>query len=95
MLYRPLLHSDALSEASSSFMFNSISNYFQEHVIIFIVTLLSPPAPADLSGSYSHLISSAPFLNVLLVGISPIDCVQIFSLHGVVGFVDLNLFSAR
>ncbi|ESQ39456.1 hypothetical protein EUTSA_v10001284mg [Eutrema salsugineum] len=56
----------------------------QEHVIIFIVTLLSPPAPADLSGSYSHLISSAPFLNVLLVGISPVDCVQIFSLHGVV-----------
>ncbi|VYS55888.1 unnamed protein product [Arabidopsis thaliana] len=56
----------------------------QEHVIIFIVTLLSPPAPADLSGSYSHLINSAPFLNVLLVGISPIDCVHIFSLHGVV-----------
>ncbi|CAA7044175.1 unnamed protein product [Microthlaspi erraticum] len=56
----------------------------QEHVIIFIVTLLSPPAPADLSGGYGHLISSAPFLNVLLVGISPIDCVQIFSLHGVV-----------
>ncbi|CAH8320696.1 unnamed protein product [Eruca vesicaria subsp. sativa] len=56
----------------------------QEHVIIFIVTLLSPQAPANISGSYSHLISCAPFLNVLLVGISPVDCVQIFSLHGVV-----------
>ncbi|KAJ0258066.1 Mediator of RNA polymerase II transcription subunit 33B [Hirschfeldia incana] len=56
----------------------------QEHVIIFIVTLLSPKAPANISGSYSHLINCAPFLNVLLVGISPVDCVQIFSLHGVV-----------
>ncbi|KAF2569188.1 hypothetical protein F2Q68_00023651 [Brassica cretica] len=55
----------------------------QEHVIIFIVTLLSPQAPANISGSYSHLINCAPFLNVLLVGISPVDCVQIFSLHGV------------
>lgn len=56
----------------------------QEHVIIFIVTLLSPQAPANISGSYSHLINCAPFLNVILVGISPVDCVQIFSLHGVV-----------
>ncbi|KAF5947935.1 hypothetical protein HYC85_013892 [Camellia sinensis] len=36
------------------------------------------------SGNESHLIGYAPFLNVLLVGISSADCVQIFSLHGVV-----------
>ncbi|XP_075641479.1 mediator of RNA polymerase II transcription subunit 33B [Castanea sativa] len=56
----------------------------QEHVIIFITSLLSPPVPADYSGSDSHLIICAPFLNVLLVGISNVDCVQIFSLHGLV-----------
>ncbi|OMO77792.1 hypothetical protein CCACVL1_14830 [Corchorus capsularis] len=56
----------------------------QEHTILFISFLLSPPVPADYSGSDSHLISYAPFLNVLLVGISSVDCVQIFSLHGLV-----------
>nr|POE97226.1 mediator of rna polymerase ii transcription subunit 33a [Quercus suber] len=56
----------------------------QEHVIIFITSLLSPPVPADYSGSDSHLIICAPFLNVLLIGISNVDCVQIFSLHGLV-----------
>lgn len=62
----------------------------QEHVIIFITSLLSPPVPADYSGSDSHLIICAPFLNVLLIGISNVDCVQIFSLHGLVGCT-LNL----
>ncbi|GFY85183.1 REF4-related 1 [Actinidia rufa] len=46
--------------------------------------LLCPPVPADYSGSDSHLISYGPMLNVLLVGIAPVDCVQIFSLHGLV-----------
>ncbi|KAE9455334.1 hypothetical protein C3L33_12769, partial [Rhododendron williamsianum] len=56
----------------------------QEHTVYFITRLLSPPAPADYSGSDSHLISYAPMLNVLLVAIAPVDCVQIFSLHGLV-----------
>lgn len=56
----------------------------QEHTVYFITRLLSPPVPVDYSGSESHLISYAPMLNVLLVGISPVDCVQIFSLHGLV-----------
>ncbi|XP_048336798.2 mediator of RNA polymerase II transcription subunit 33B isoform X1 [Ziziphus jujuba] len=56
----------------------------QEHTCLFIIKLLAPPVPADYSGSDSHLISYAPFFNVLLVGISSIDCVQIFSLHGLV-----------
>ncbi|KAJ8565893.1 hypothetical protein K7X08_008469 [Anisodus acutangulus] len=38
----------------------------------------------DYSGKDSHLIGYAPMLNVLLVGIAPVDCVQIFSLHGMV-----------
>ncbi|CAI9288624.1 unnamed protein product [Lactuca saligna] len=56
----------------------------QEHTGFFIIKLLSPPVPSDYTGSESHLIASAPFLNVLLVGIASIDCVQIFSLHGLV-----------
>ncbi|GAV78727.1 hypothetical protein CFOL_v3_22192 [Cephalotus follicularis] len=56
----------------------------QEHTILFITRLLSPPVPADYSGSESHLINYAPFLNVLLLGISPVDCIQFFSLHGLV-----------
>lgn len=54
----------------------------QEHTGYFIIKLLAPPVPVDYSGSESHLIVYAPLLNVLLVGISSIDCVQIFSLHG-------------
>lgn len=53
--------------------------------MLYITRLLSPPIPEDYSGTESHLIGYAPFLNVLLVGISSIDCVQIFSLHGLVG----------
>ncbi|KAK4492547.1 hypothetical protein RD792_003359 [Penstemon davidsonii] len=56
----------------------------QEHTGLFITRLLSPAAPPGFSGSESHLIGYAPFLNVLLIGISYIDCVQIFSLHGLV-----------
>lgn len=58
---------------------------FQEHTFIFIIKLLSPPVPADYSGSDSHLISHAPLFNALLVGISSVDSVQMFSLHGLVG----------
>ncbi|XP_023738401.1 mediator of RNA polymerase II transcription subunit 33A [Lactuca sativa] len=54
----------------------------QEHIGSFIIKLLAPPVPVDYSGSESHLIVYAPMLNVLLVGISSIDCVQIISLHG-------------
>nr|XP_043623980.1 mediator of RNA polymerase II transcription subunit 33A [Erigeron canadensis] len=56
----------------------------QEHSCYFITRLLSPAPPENYSGNDSHLIAYAPMLNVLLVGIAPIDCVQIFSLHGLV-----------
>ncbi|CAH9136659.1 unnamed protein product [Cuscuta epithymum] len=56
----------------------------QEHTVYFITRLLSPPVPAEYSGKESHLICYAPMLNILLVGIAPVDCVQIFSLHGMV-----------
>ncbi|PWA70938.1 hypothetical protein CTI12_AA272560 [Artemisia annua] len=54
----------------------------QEHTGFFIIKLLSPPVPVDYCGNESHLIVHAPLLNVLLMGISSLDCVQIFSLHG-------------
>ncbi|CAA2935110.1 mediator of RNA polymerase II transcription subunit 33A-like [Olea europaea subsp. europaea] len=56
----------------------------QEHTVLLIARLLSPAIPTDFSGSESHLIGYAPLLNVLLVGISSVDCIQIFSLHGMV-----------
>ncbi|XP_049348384.1 mediator of RNA polymerase II transcription subunit 33A-like isoform X2 [Solanum verrucosum] len=56
----------------------------QEHAVLFITRLLSPCVPSDYSGTDSHLISYAPFLNVLVVGITSVDCIQIFSLHGLV-----------
>lgn len=64
----------------------------QEHTVNFITRLLSPPVPTDYSGKDSHLIGYAPMLNVLLVGIAPVDCVQIFSLHGMVCLLSLILF---
>ncbi|GLU08810.1 hypothetical protein SLE2022_256980 [Rubroshorea leprosula] len=56
----------------------------QEHTVDFICRLLSPPVPTDYAGSDSRLIGYAPMLNVLIVGIASVDCVQIFSLHGFV-----------
>ncbi|XP_042517801.1 mediator of RNA polymerase II transcription subunit 33A-like isoform X2 [Macadamia integrifolia] len=56
----------------------------QEHTVQFVIRLLSPPVPADFCGSESHLMRYAPMLNVLLIGIASVDCVQIFSLHGLV-----------
>ncbi|OWM74192.1 hypothetical protein CDL15_Pgr008505 [Punica granatum] len=54
----------------------------QEHTVDFITRLLSPPKPADYTGDDSYLIAHAPMLNVLIVGIGSVDCVQVFSLHG-------------
>ncbi|GMJ01853.1 REF4-related 1 [Hibiscus trionum] len=56
----------------------------QEYTVQFITRLMSPPVPAAFSGSDSHLIDYAPMLNVLICGIGTVDCVQIFSLHGLV-----------
>lgn len=58
--------------------------WLQENTLLFVVRLLSPPVPTDYSGSESHLIGYAPFLMVLLLGLSSVDCVQILSLHGLV-----------
>ncbi|XP_027364485.1 mediator of RNA polymerase II transcription subunit 33A isoform X3 [Abrus precatorius] len=56
----------------------------QEHTVHFILRLLSPPVPVEHTEGNSHLINYAPILNVLFVGIASVDCVQIFSLHGLV-----------
>ncbi|XP_020101456.1 mediator of RNA polymerase II transcription subunit 33A-like [Ananas comosus] len=56
----------------------------QEHTVRLVVKLLSPPVPPDYTGSDSHLINHGPMLNVLLTGISSVDCVQVFSFHGLV-----------
>lgn len=46
--------------------------------------------PAYYSGSDSEFIGCAPLLNTLIVGISSVDCVQIFSLHGMVLLFSLS-----
>ncbi|KAK7303233.1 hypothetical protein RJT34_14135 [Clitoria ternatea] len=56
----------------------------QEHTVQFILRLLSPPVPVENTEGNNHLINYAPILNVLFIGIASVDCVQIFSLHGLV-----------
>ncbi|XP_054785728.1 mediator of RNA polymerase II transcription subunit 33A-like isoform X2 [Prosopis cineraria] len=56
----------------------------QEHTVHFIIRLLSPPTPVENTAGNSHLINYAPILNVLVVGIASVDCVQILSLHGLI-----------
>ncbi|KAL6293326.1 hypothetical protein ACE6H2_001468 [Prunus campanulata] len=56
----------------------------QEHTAHFVIRLLSPPCPANYSGSGSHLIGYAPLLNALVAGISSIDCIKILSQLGMV-----------
>ncbi|GMH21868.1 hypothetical protein Nepgr_023711 [Nepenthes gracilis] len=55
----------------------------QEHTAYFITRLLSPSVSADYSRANSHLIAYAQMLKDI-VGIASVDCIQIFSLHGLV-----------
>lgn len=63
----------------------------QEHVVYFVVKLLSPPVPSNFTGPGSHLIGYMSMLNALLFGMSSIDVVHILSLHGVVPEVVASL----
>ncbi|WOK91947.1 mediator of RNA polymerase II transcription subunit 33A-like isoform X1 [Canna indica] len=56
----------------------------QEHTVRFVLKLLSPPSPVDYAKVENHLISHGPLLNVVLTGMSSVDCVQMFSFHGLV-----------
>lgn len=56
----------------------------QEHVVHFVVKLLSPPIPPGYTTQGSHLIDYMPMLSAILFGASSIDTVHILSLHGVV-----------
>ena len=57
---------------------------WQEHVMHFVVKLLSPPVPPSYAGPGSHLIDYMSMLSALLFGASAINTVHIFSLHGMV-----------
>ncbi|KAK9291133.1 hypothetical protein L1049_009321 [Liquidambar formosana] len=63
----------------------------QEHVVHFVVKLLSPPVPHNFSGPRTHLVDYKSMLNAILFGISSIDTVHILSLHGVVPEVAASL----
>lgn len=60
--------------------------FLQEHVVRMVVKLLSPPLPSDssLQGSMSHYLSQKSTLNAILLGVSYVDAVHIFSLYGMV-----------
>uniref|UniRef100_A0A7N2LG33 Uncharacterized protein n=1 Tax=Quercus lobata TaxID=97700 RepID=A0A7N2LG33_QUELO len=53
----------------------------QEHVVHFVVKLLSPPVPPSYTGPGSHLIDYMSLLSALLFGASAINTVHILSLH--------------
>ncbi|KAF8397078.1 hypothetical protein HHK36_015985 [Tetracentron sinense] len=63
----------------------------QEHVVHFVVKLLSPPVPPNFAGPGSHLVDYMSMLNAILFGLSSIDTVHILSLHGVVPEVAASL----
>ncbi|KAG2691201.1 hypothetical protein I3760_09G225700 [Carya illinoinensis] len=63
----------------------------QEHVVRFVVKLLSPPIPPSHTGPGSHLVDYMSMLNALLFGASSIDTVHILSLHGAVPEVAASL----
>ncbi|GFY82543.1 REF4-related 1 [Actinidia rufa] len=63
----------------------------QEHVVHFVVKLLSPPIPPNFKGSRSHLVEYMSMLSAILFGASSIDTVHILSLHGVVPEVAASL----
>lgn len=58
--------------------------FSQEHVVRYVVKLLSPPVPPGYNAARSHLIDYMPMLNAILSGASCIDTVHILSLHGLV-----------
>lgn len=60
------------------------SPFWQEHVVRFVVKLLSPPIPPSHTGPGSHLVDYMSMLSALLFGASSIDTVHILSLHGAV-----------
>ncbi|KAJ7961023.1 Mediator of RNA polymerase II transcription subunit 33A-like [Quillaja saponaria] len=63
----------------------------QEHVVHYVVKLLSPPVPPNHTGSPSHLVNNIGMLSAILYGASSIDTVHILSLHGVVPEVAASL----
>ncbi|XP_010278916.1 PREDICTED: mediator of RNA polymerase II transcription subunit 33A-like [Nelumbo nucifera] len=63
----------------------------QEHVVHFVVRLLSPPIPPNFSGPGSHLIDYMSMLNAILFGVSSSDTIHILSLHGLVPEVAASL----
>ncbi|URE44240.1 hypothetical protein MUK42_13639 [Musa troglodytarum] len=58
----------------------------QEHVVFFVVKLLSLPMPPDSSASAAenYLIGHMPVLSAILFGVSGVDIVHILSLHGMI-----------
>ncbi|OUZ99643.1 hypothetical protein BVC80_9061g76 [Macleaya cordata] len=63
----------------------------QEHVVHFVVKLLSPPVPPNFTGPGNHYVEYMSMLHSVLFGMSSIDNVHILSLHGVIPEVAASL----
>ncbi|KAJ6369346.1 hypothetical protein OIU78_001667 [Salix suchowensis] len=63
----------------------------QEHVLRYVVKLLSPPKPSTHTGQRSYLVDYMPMLSVILSGASTIDTVHVLSLHGLIPEVAASL----
>lgn len=63
----------------------------QEHVVAYVLKLLSPPKPPSHTGKTSHLIDHMPMLSAILFGASSVDNVHVLSLHGVIPEVAASL----
>ncbi|KAJ6708503.1 hypothetical protein OIU85_028739 [Salix viminalis] len=63
----------------------------QEHVLRYVVKLLSPPKPSTHTGQRSYLVDYMPMLSAILSGASSIDTVHVLSLHGLIPEVAASL----
>ncbi|KAK9125877.1 hypothetical protein Scep_014723 [Stephania cephalantha] len=63
----------------------------QEHVLQYVIKLLSPPLPCNFAGPGSHLVDHLPMLCAILFGMSSVDVIHIISLHGMVPEVAASL----
>ncbi|KAM7263346.1 hypothetical protein ACFE04_001029 [Oxalis oulophora] len=56
----------------------------QEHVVRFVIKLLSPPIPTASTETRGHLVDHMPALSSTLVGASSVESVHILSLYGAI-----------
>nr|POE44886.1 mediator of rna polymerase ii transcription subunit 33a [Quercus suber] len=80
-LYYIALNGSEEEKSAAAKILCGASTHLEEHVVHFVVKLLSPPVPPSYTGPGSHLIDDMSMLSALLFGASAINTVHILSLH--------------